>query len=153
MLGFLGYYRKYVKDFASKFQPIYELLKGRHAVAKGAKGKQSASRQSIVWKNEFQKVVNEVIDYLKSPEFLVFPDYNLPFTVHCDASGKGLGVVLYQKQDEKNRVISFASRSLTDSERKYHLHSGKLEFLALKWAVTEKFSDYLSYTPIQGVYR
>ena len=92
-------------------------------------------------------------DYLKSPEFLVFPDYDLPFIVHCDASGKGLGVVLYQKQDEKNRVISFASRSLTDSERKYHLHSGKLEFLALKWAVTEKFSDYLSYTPIQGVYR
>ena len=113
------------------------------------KGKQLSSKQNIIWKEEFQKIVDEIIDYLKSPEFLVFPDYNLPFTVHCDTSASGLGAVLYQKQDGKNRVISFASCSLTDSERKYHLHSGKLEFLALKWAVTEKFSDYLSYTPFK----
>ena len=57
----------------------------------------------------------------------------------------GLGAVLYQRQDDKDRVISFASRSLSASEQKYHLHSGKLEFLALKWSVTERFSDYLLY--------
>ncbi len=39
------------------------------------------------------------------------------------------------------RVIAFASRGLTKSETKYPAH--KLEFLALKWAVTSKFSDYL----------
>ena len=64
LLGFLGYYRKYVKDFASKFQPIYELLKGQHVVAKGVgmQEKQLTSRQSIVWKKEFQNVVNKVIN-------------------------------------------------------------------------------------------
>ena len=41
---------------------------------------------------------------------------------------------------------------LTPTERNYHLHAGKLEFLALKWAVTEKFRDYLYYSPSFVVY-
>ena len=147
LLGFLGYYRRYVRDFAKKFQPIYDLLKSGHSTKKQPqKGKQLSSKQTVIWTPEFEVVVNEVIDYLKSPDFLVFPDYNLPFRVHCDASKTGLGAVLYQKVDGKDRVVSFASRTLTDPEKKYHLHSGKLEFLALKWSVTDRFSDYLSYT-------
>ena len=67
--------------------------------------------------------------------------------IHCDASQSGLGAVLYQKQGKHLKVISFASRTLNSAEKNYHLHSGKLEFLALKWAVTEKFSDYLNYGP------
>ena len=46
-----------------------------------------------------------------------------------------------------DRVISYASRTLTDAEKNYNLHSGKLEFLALKWAITERFADYLRYSP------
>ncbi|KAL6471946.1 hypothetical protein MHYP_G00205960 [Metynnis hypsauchen] len=64
-----------------------------------------------------------------------------------DASNSGLGAVLYQKQNGKLRVIAYGSRTLTSSEKNYHLHSRKLEFLALKWAVTEKFRDYLYYAP------
>ena len=52
-----------------------------------------------------------------------------------------MGAVLYQKQDGRDRVISYASRRLSPSERNYPVH--KLEFLALKWAVTDKFHDYL----------
>ena len=89
--------------------------------------------------------MNRVIDYLKSPEIIAYPDFEKPFFVNCDASGDGLGAVLYQKQNDINRVISYASRTLTDAEKNYHLHSGKLEFLALKWALTEKFGDYLKY--------
>ena len=40
-----------------------------------------------------------------------------------------------------------ASRTLSPAERNYFMHSGKLEFLALKWAITEKFSDYLMNGP------
>ena len=61
--------------------------------------------------------------------------------LHTDASGEGLGAVLHQQQDGVNRVISYASRSLSKAEKNYPVH--KLEFLALKWAVTEKFHDYL----------
>jgi transposase InsO family protein len=149
LLGFLGYYRQYVKDFAKRFKPIYDLLKSRHVTdkKKTKKNSQFGAKQSIVWTEDLQQVVNETVDYLKSPDFLVFPDFDLPFTVHCDASEKGLGAVLYQNQNGEERVLRFASRTLTDSENNYHLHSGKLEFLALKWSITEKFSDYLMYSP------
>ena len=64
-----------------------------------------------------------------------------PFILHTDASGDGLGAVLYQDQDGQKRVIAYASRSLTKSERNYPVH--KLEILALKWAITDKFHEYL----------
>ena len=97
----------------------------------------------IDWTEDHQKTVDEVLDYLQSPEFLAFPDFSQPFVVACDASECGLGAVLYQKLEGKPRPISYASRTLNEAERKYHMHSGKLEFLGLKWAVCEKFSDYL----------
>jgi hypothetical protein len=61
--------------------------------------------------------------------------------LHIDASNEGLGVVLYQKQGGIDRVIAYASRSLRGAERLYPAH--KREFLALKWAVTDKFHEYL----------
>ena len=78
---------------------------------------------------------------------LAYPQYTEPFIVNTDASQNGLGAVLYQKQSGVMRVIAYASRTLSPAEKNYHLHSGKLEFLALKWAVTEQFRDYLYYAP------
>ena len=72
---------------------------------------------------------------------LAYADFKAPFILHTDASGDGLGAVLYQVQEGKQRVIAYASRSLSRSERNYPVH--KLEFLALKWAITDKFHDYL----------
>ena len=54
----------------------------------------------------------------------------------------GLGAVLYQtREDSTKAVIAYASRSLSKAESHYPAH--KLEFLALKWAVVEKFHKYL----------
>lgn len=72
---------------------------------------------------------------------LGFADPKLPYELHTDASTTGLGAALYQQQGGELRAIAFASRGLSRSEARYPAH--KLEFLALKWAVTEKFSDYL----------
>ena len=72
--------------------------------------------------------------------------------MNCDASNLGLGAVLYQKQNGVDRVISYASRTLSEAEKNYNFHSGKLEFLALYWSVTERFSDYLRYGPGFNVY-
>ena len=79
-----------------------------------------------------------------SAPVLGYPDYSLPFILHTDSSTDGLGAVLYQQQGESKddvRVIAYASRSLTFSEINYAPH--KLEFLALKWAVTDKLTEYL----------
>ena len=79
--------------------------------------------------------------HLTSPPILAYADYSLPFLLQTDASADGLGAVLCQVQDNKERVIAYASRSLSPSEKNYPAH--KLGFLALKWAVTDKFYDYL----------
>ena len=147
-----------MRNFAQKFKPLYSLLKSKDVKVSTRKStkpvqrKQLSSKQSIQWTSECQKVVDETICFLRSPQFLVYPNYDLPFNLHVDASQKGLGAVLYQKQEGKNRVVSFASRTLSEPECNYHLHSGKLEFLALKWAVTERFADYLCYGPPFTVY-
>ena len=62
-----------------------------------------------------------------------------------DASLQGLGALLSQ-QDESSKlhVIASASQSLHPSERSMcNYSSAKLELLVLKWAVTEKYCDYL----------
>ena len=158
LLGFVGYYRCYVKDFARKVKPLYDLLKNdksdgsKKGVKEGGKlkdGKKTAQkynpREGIRWNEELQGIVDELINYLKSSERISYPDFEKPFFMTCDASNYGLGAVLYQNQEGVDRVISYASRTLTDAETNYNLHSGKLEFLALKWAITERFSDYLRY--------
>ena len=51
-------------------------------------------------------------------------------------------MVLYQRQDDNTEhVIAYASRTLSKPERNYDTH--KLEFLALKWPITERFHEYL----------
>ena len=63
--------------------------------------------------------------------------------METDASGKGLGAVLSQKQaDGQYHPIAYASHVMNETEQKYH--SNKQEFLALKWVVTEQFHEYLS---------
>ena len=79
---------------------------------------------------------------LQAP-ILTSPDFNKPFLLETDASGRGLGAVLSQKQaDGLYHPIAYASRVMNETEQRYH--SNKQEFLALKWAITEQFHEYLS---------
>ena len=74
----------------------------------------------------------------------MFSDFDQPFLLEMDASKEGLGVVLSQKQDDGcYHTVAFGSRTLMPSEQNYH--SSMLEFLALKWSVTEHFKEYLAY--------
>ena len=77
---------------------------------------------------------------------LTFANFKKPFLLETDALGDGLGAVLQQKQDDgKYYPLTFTSQALKGSEKRYH--SSKLEFLALKWAVTKQFWEYLLYQP------
>ena len=97
-------------------------------------------------------IFEQFYDAYESPPVMAYPEYSKPYIVHTDASNDGLGAILYQKQDRKMRVIAYASRTLTPPEKNYHAHTGKLEFRALKWAITQQFKDYLYYVPQFTVY-
>ena len=75
---------------------------------------------------------------------LGYADYTKPFILETDASHDGLSAILSQEQDGKQRVIAYSSRRLRPSEKNSSLSSSmKLEFLAMKWAMTETFRHYL----------
>ena len=76
---------------------------------------------------------------------MAYPDYSKPFILETDASLKGLGTVLSQKGDDNEvRVIAYASQSLRPSEKSMQDYSSaKIELMALKWSVCDKFKDYL----------
>ena len=168
VLGLLGYYRQYLKDFSSRAKPLYDLLSvttgteeqrsgprpsiSKKKSTKAKKSGQLPSRQPVTWTEHHQSILNALIDSLMEPPVMAYPNFKESFFITTDASQDGLGAVLYQKQEGKTRVIAFGSRTLTPAERNYHLHSGKLEFLALKWAITDKFRDYLFYAPSFIVY-
>lgn len=153
LTGFLGYYRSYIQDFSRIAKPIYELLQTKsdtHSLPNQSGKRQRSqppSRTPVSWTDRHQETLEQLIKILKNPPVLAYPDFNLPFILHTDASDQGLGAILYQHQEGRLRVIGYGSRTLTPAERNYHLHSGKLEFLALKWAVSEKFLDCLYYAP------
>ena len=136
--GFAGYYRKFVREYAKLVKPLNDLLIG-HSTSKKVRKKKCATPWS--WGPAQQQAFNDIIERLTSPPILAYANYSKPFILNIDASGDGLGAVLYQEKDGLEHVVAYASRGLRANECSYPAH--KLEFLALKWAVCDKFNDYL----------
>ncbi|XP_065144555.2 retrovirus-related Pol polyprotein from transposon 412 [Paramisgurnus dabryanus] len=146
-LGFVGYYRRFVKDFSKKVKPLNDLTSGYPPARRDTKPNKSGQYWnpkdsfSSRWTTTCQRAFDQIIEELTTAPVLAFANPKLPYVLHTDASTSGLGAALYQEQDGQMRVVAYASRGLSSSESKYPAH--KLEFLALKWAVTEKFHDFL----------
>ena len=139
-LGFASYYRRFVSNFAQKAAPLHRLVA---EMSSRARGKQAIIKEEH-WSVQCQNAFKELKRVLTSAPVLAYPDYSKPFVVETDASDKGLGAVLSQKQDGRLRVIAYASRGLRGSESNMENYSSiKLELLALKWAICEKFREYL----------
>lgn len=144
-LGFAGYYRRFVEGYSQIVKPLNALLQGEFST----RGRSTSSyrvrskAQSLAgkWNDECQVAFDTIIQKLTTAPVLGFADWKLPYILHTDASVTGIGAALYQVQDGKTRVIAYASRGLSKSEKNYPVH--KLEYLALKWAVCEKFHDFL----------
>ncbi len=138
-IGFANFFRRFIKDFARIAQPLTALM----GSSTKKKGKSSTVRKEWIWDKEEQTAFERLKSALTSPPLLAYPDFSKPFIVRTDASKHGLGAVLCQDTGlaAGPQVIAYASRSLKPSEKNYSPY--KLEFLALFWAVTAKFQDYL----------
>ena len=134
-LGFVSYYRKFTPNFSKVAKPLNQLLQNLEGTPSQKK------KVKVYWGPEQQDAFETLQKLCAESSILAYADFKAPFVLNTDASGDGLGAVLYQVQDGKKRVIAYASRSLSKSKRNYPVH--KLEFLALKWAITDKFHEYL----------
>ena len=65
-----------------------------------------------------------------SPPIRGYPDCQQPFELHTDASTQGLGVVLYKTQGDSKKVISYASRTQSKSEKNYPVHKFSAEMVS-----------------------
>ena len=133
-VGLVSHYRHFIKGFAKIAVPLYDLTSGNN--------KDKKSEHIDLFPEAL-----EAFDCLKAAclqaPILAFPDFDKPFLLEMDASGKGLGAVLSQKQaDGWYHPIAYASCVMNETEQRYH--SNKQEFLTLKWVVTEQFHEYLS---------
>ena len=131
--GFMNYYRKFVYKYAQIARPLNKLISGENAKKKHKK---------VKWGNEQEQAFQRLKEACTKTPVLAYVDYKKSFRLNTDGSELGLGSVLYQQQEDSTfHVIAYASRSLSKTEKNYSTH--KLEFLALKWAVTERFHEYL----------
>lgn len=135
-LGFVGFYRRFIRQFSKVARPLHQVVQESGLCLK-KRGKQLAPFQ---WGEAQQQAFEELVRLCTSAPVLAFANFTKPFKLHTDASLDGLGAIIYQEQEGHDRVIAYASRRLSLSEQNYPVHKW---FLALKWAVTETFADYL----------
>lgn len=125
-LGLANYLNRFIPNLATVDSPLRELTR---------KG------NPFNWLDKHEKAFNEIKTILSDPSSLGFYQKGDRTLVMADASPIGLGALLIQVDKHgKHRVISYASKSLTNTEKRY-CHTEK-EALALVWCV-EKFYIYL----------
>ena len=133
-LGLVGHYRRFIKGLTCIAQPLSEHLAGEGA---------SRKSEQVSLSEDALKGFEALKKACMTAAVLAFADYTKPFLLETDASKDGLGAVLLQKQaDGWYHPVAYGSRVLTPHKND---HSIKLKFLALKWAVTEHFKEYLPY--------
>lgn len=126
LLGLTSYFRKYIKNYATKTAPIAILT---HKNVK------------FNWTPVCEAIRLDLIKELTSEPVLTIFNPDLPTEVHTDASSIGYGAVLLQVHpDSKKHVVAYFSRSTQGAESNYH--SYELETLAVVKAL-KNFRHYL----------
>ncbi|KAL4231673.1 hypothetical protein ACF0H5_009252 [Mactra antiquata] len=120
-LGLVNFSARYIPDIATVTEPLRKLTR---------------KNQTFNWGREQQNAFQELKRRMANVETLGFFKSGEKTTLVTDASNVGLGAVLIQN----DKVISYASRSLSDIEKRYS--TTEKEALAIVWAC-EKYNTYL----------
>lgn len=108
-LGTATWYRRFVPKFSTIAGPLNSLT--------------STSKKAppFKWTEEADSAFKNLKQRLVSAPVLACPNYNLPFEVHTDASNFGIGGMLTQTVDGKERPVAYMSKSLSGPERNYSI--------------------------------
>jgi transposase InsO family protein len=116
-LGFCGYYRRFIQHYSEIVRPLESLCSEEPNGKKTTnKGHVNITRQ---WGELQSSAFNSLKLALTTTPVLAYPNESGTFILDADASDGGIGAVLSQMQGGLERVISYASRKLTKSERRY----------------------------------
>ena len=95
-------------------KPLYKLISGENA---------SRKQNSTKWDLECQNAFDNLKELCTTAPILASADFAIPFKLHTNISVLGLGAVLYQVHEGVEKIISYTSRSLTQSETKYQVQN------------------------------
>lgn len=107
LLGFINWFRPFIKNLSIEIQPLTDLLR---------------KASPLSWKDNHTTIVNNIIGKIKDQTLLSYPDYIKPFHIETDASELGMGAVLYQQR----KVISFYSSKFSGSTVRYTIPEKEL---------------------------
>ena len=124
-LGLCSYYRRFIANYSHVAKPLTRLTE---------------KDQKFNWTSECSEAFGRLKHTLVTAPILAHPDFTKPFILDTDASNHAIGAVLSQKTENEERVIAYASRTLSKSERKYCVT--RKELLALVYFV-KYFRHYL----------
>ena len=103
-LGLCSYYRRFVEGFATIAKPLHKLTE---------------KKTPFKWTDECKASFMKLKQALCSSPVLCYPTIRQNFVLDTDASGVGIGSVLSQVEDGKERVVAYYSRALNKAERNY----------------------------------
>lgn len=127
-LGLTGYYQRYIRNYAGIAAPLTDSLK-------------KDQPNHIVWDESKEKAFQTLKAALVSKPLLWAPDYARTFIIQCDASDRGMGAVLCQRDDAgKEHPILYLSRKLTLREQAYS--ASEKECACIIWAI-QKLACYI----------
>ena len=131
-LGAIQYLSKYIENLSAQTDLLRQLLKKNNEWS---------------WTPEHSEAFTQLKNKITEIPCLAHYSSNLPNTITTDASTKGLGATLWQEQHNGElKPIAFASRFLSDTEKKYAIN--ELELLAVVWGL-EHFRLYIYGKPIK----
>ncbi|KAL1263611.1 hypothetical protein QQF64_006350 [Cirrhinus molitorella] len=126
-IGLIGWYRRFIPNFAGRAAPLTDLTK-------------KISSSKVKWTPECEQAFQDLKSCLCKDPVLQSPNFDLPFVVQTDTSELGLGAVLLQGDGENRHSVQYISRKLFPRETKYS--TIKKEALAIKWAL-DTLTHYL----------
>ena len=136
-IGAVGYFRRFIKNFARIAKPLNDLL---------GCGNSKLKNHPVSLTAAAEEAFHTLKKKCATAPVLAFTNLKKPFLLETDASKYGLGAILQQVQEDgRYHPVAYMSHALHGSEANYH--SSNLEFLALKWAMTQLFKEYLMYQP------
>ena len=131
-LGAIQYLSKYINNLSAQTDSLRQLLK---------------KDNDWIWTEEHTAAFENLKQKITEIPYLAHYNSDYPNTITTDASTKGLGATLWQEQPDGNlKPIGFASRFLSDTEKKHAIN--ELELLAVVWGI-EHFRLYVYGKPIK----
>ena len=125
ILGLVGFNRRFLQDFGKIAEPLYKLLN---------------KKEQGIWSKECESAVEQLKQALQKAPILGYPNDTDPYTLTTDASLFGFGVIISQRQQLGERVIAYASKTLSKSQRNYS--ATKRELFPIVY-FTQHFRNYL----------